>query len=125
MGDVAALICAISFALLMLAGMIVALKLARTMAITNRILNDIRKETLPLMTRVETAMDHVNGEIERLDGVLESLQKVAGRFDSATRTVQRLVASPFARLLTLGMGVQRALGMGPAARGRSEAAREE
>lgn len=119
------MICAISFALLMLAGMIVALKLARTMAITNRILNDIRKETLPLMNRVETAMDHVNGEIERLDGVLESLQKMAARADSATRTVQRLVASPFARLLTLGVGVQRALGLGPAEKERTETARGE
>lgn len=111
MGGVAALICAISFALLMLTGVFVVLKLARTMTITNAILNDIRKEALPLLTKVETTMDHVNAEMGYVEGVLKSVEKMADRANSMTRAAQQLVSSPIVKLLTLGVGVQKALGL--------------
>jgi Bacterial protein of unknown function (DUF948). len=111
MGDIAALICAISFALLMLALLVVVLKLSRTMAITNKLLNDIRKESLPLMGRVQTTIDHVNNEMGYVDGVLKSLEKIAARANSITQAAQSLVTSPLVRVLGLGLGVQRALGL--------------
>jgi uncharacterized protein YoxC len=110
MGGVAALICAISFALLMLALFIVVLKLARTMAITNDLLNDIRKEALPLMGRVQTTMDHINNEMGYVDGVLKSVEKIAARANSMTQAAQSLVTSPLVKVLSLGLGVQKALG---------------
>jgi uncharacterized protein YoxC len=124
MGNVAALVCAISFALLMLALVIVVLKLARTMAITNGILDDIRKETLPLMGRVQTTMDHINNEMGYVDGVLKSAEKLAARANNMTQTAQSLITSPLVRVLSLGLGVQRALGMAPADRGETGSAAE-
>jgi uncharacterized protein YoxC len=113
MGGVAALICAISFALLMLTLIIVVLKLARTMAITNNILDDIRRETLPLMGRVQTAMDHINNEMGYVDDMLRSAEKLASRANSMTQVAQSLVTSPLVKVLSLGLGVQRALGISP------------
>ncbi len=107
------MICAISFALLMLTAVVVVIKLARTMTITNRILNDIRRETLPLMARVETTMDHINGELSYLEGILDSLEKLASRADSLTKTAQRFVGSPLVKLVTIGAGVRKALGADP------------
>jgi uncharacterized protein YoxC len=106
MGGVAALICAISFALLMLALMIVVLKLARTMAITNYILDDIRKEAIPLMARIETTIDHINNEMGYVDGVLKSAEKLAARANTLTQAAQSLVTSPLVKVLSLGLGVQ-------------------
>ncbi len=113
MGSVAALICAISFALVMLALAIVVLKLARTMTITNGILNDIRKEAVPLMGKFETTMDHINDEMGYVDGILRSGEKLAERVNSMTRALQQVVTSPLVRILSLGAGVQRALGASP------------
>jgi len=110
MGSVAALICAISFALLMLALIIVVLKLARTMAITNYILDDIRKEAIPLMARIETTIDHINNEMGYVDGVLKSAEKLAARANSMTQAAQSLITSPLVKVLSLGLGVQKALG---------------
>ncbi len=109
MAGVAALICAISFALLMLALLVVVLKLARTMAITNRLLNDIRKETLPLMGRIQTTIDHINNEMGYVDGVLKSLENVAARVNSTAQAAQAFVTSPLARVLAMGLGAWRAL----------------
>lgn len=113
MGSVAALICAISFALVMLALAIVVLKLARTMTITNGILNDIRKEAVPLMGKFETTMDHINDEMGYVDGILRSGEKLAERVNSMTRALQQVVTSPLVRILSLGVGVQRALEASP------------
>lgn len=124
MGSVAALICAISFALLVLALIIVVLKLARTMAITNNLLNDIRKEALPLMGRIQTTMDHVNNEMGYVDGVLRSVEKIAARANSMTQVAQSLVTSPLVKALSLGLGVQKALGISGAGKGGIEPAGE-
>ena len=110
MGGIAALICAISFALVMLAFAIVILKLARTMTITNGILNDIRKEAVPLLGKFETTMDHINDEMGYADGILESGQKLTERINSMTKALQKVVTSPLVRILSLGVGVQKALG---------------
>lgn len=120
MGSVAALVCAVSFALLVLALVIVVLKLARTMAITNRILDDIRKEALPLMGRVQTTMDHINNEMGYVDGVLKSVERLAAQANYMTQTAQSLITSPLVRVLSLGLGVQKALGISPAGKGNAE-----
>ncbi len=120
MGSVAALVCAVSFALLVLALVIVVLKLARTMAITNRILDDIRKEALPLMGRVQTTMDHINNEMGYVDGVLKSVERLAAQVNYMTQTAQSLITSPLVRVLSLGLGVQKALGISPAGKGNAE-----
>lgn len=111
MGNVAALVCAIAFALFMLALVMVVLKLAKTMSLTNRILDDLRKEGLPLVSKLQTTMDHVNNEMGYIDKVLESTEKMAARADSLTRMAQQLITSPLVRIVSLGVGVQRALGV--------------
>lgn len=110
MGDVAALVCALSFAIFMLALALVTLKLARSVSITNRILNDIRHEAVPLLTKLQTTMDHVNEEMARVDGVLGSVEEVAGRINAASKAAQKALTSPLTRLLALGMGARRAIG---------------
>jgi uncharacterized protein YoxC len=124
MGDVAAMICAVSFALLMLAAVVVVLKLARTMSITNHILDDIRRESIPLIGKLQTTMDHVNNEMGYVDGILKSSEKLAARANAATKAAQKLVTSPLVRVLSLGLGIQRALGSSSRGEEEGEAARE-
>jgi len=124
MGDVAAMICAVSFALLMLAAVVVVLKLARTMSITNHILDDIRRESIPLIGKLQTTMDHVNNEMGYIDGILKSSEKLAARANAATKAAQKLVTSPLVRVLSLGLGIKRALGSSSGGEEEGEAARE-
>lgn len=109
MGGIAALVCAISFALFMLALAAVAWKLARTISTANRILDDIRRETLPLLGKLQTTMDHVNREMGYVDELLGSVEQLASRLNSMTKAAQQLVTSPLVRLISLGLGMQRAL----------------
>jgi len=104
----------------MLALIVVVFKLARTMALTNNILDDIRKEALPLMGRVQTTIDHVNNEMGYVDGVLKSIEKIAARANSMTTAAQSLVSSPLVKVLSLGLGVQKALGFSPTGKKKKE-----
>jgi len=108
LGGVAALVCAISFGLFMIAAALVTFKLARTMSITNRMLDDIRRQVIPLMGKLQTTMDHVNTEMGYVDGLLAAVQRLAERADSMTRAAQSIFSSPLVKVLTLGMGARRA-----------------
>ncbi len=116
--------CAVSFALFMLSLAVLAWKLSRTLAVTNRMLDDIRRETLPLLGKLQTTMDHVNREMGYLDAVLEAVESLASRLDSMTGAVQQLVTSPLVRLLSLGFGARRALGTPSRGEGGSEGRKE-
>ncbi len=109
MGGVAALVCAISFGILMLAVVVVVFRLSKTVKIANGLLDDLRKQTIPLMTRVQTAMDHLNNELGYIDRIMGNLEKLAERVNSITRVAQRIVSSPLVRIIGLGAGVQQAL----------------
>lgn len=107
MSGVAALVCAFSFALFMLAITLVILKMARTLSITNGILNDLRREVIPLVRKLQTTMDRVNGEMEHVDLVLDSLEGLARQANNLTKVAQRVATSPLVKLLTLGLGAWR------------------
>jgi predicted PurR-regulated permease PerM len=111
----AALICAASFALVMLALAVVVIKLARTMSLTNRLINDLRKEAVPLVGKLQITLDHVNDELGHVDKLLGSMENIAAGLSSVTRVTERVVNSPLVRFLSLGIGAQRILGReGPA-----------
>ena len=63
---------AISFALFMLTATWVMLKLSKTLSITNLFLDDVRKQTIPLMTRFQSTVDHLNNELELVDRMVAS-----------------------------------------------------
>ncbi len=110
MGGVAAMVAAISFGLFMLAVALVMIKLARAVSIANHMLDDIRRETIPAMSRVQTAMDHVNTGLELVDGVADNALKIARRVNALGDALHRWVSSPLVRVLGVGAAVSRVLG---------------
>ena len=108
-GAITGLAIAISFALFMITATWVMLKLVKTLSITNNFLDDVRKQTIPLMTRFQTTMDHVNKELELVDSMVESGEKIFSRVNSMTRMVQEVVASPVVKILGVGAGIQKAM----------------
>jgi hypothetical protein len=121
MGGVAALIVASSFALVMLAFAFVVFKMARTLSITNGILNDLRKEAMPLMGKFQTTMDHVNDEMGYVDGILKSGEKLAERANSTTKALQHVLAP--GEDLEPGRGGSESPGGLPEGRGRGGSGR--
>jgi uncharacterized protein YoxC len=75
-GQVAALIAAVAFALLMLALTFVVLKLSKTVEETQRLVAGITDKTVPLLGEVTTSVTHVNRELVRVDAITANVQSM-------------------------------------------------
>ena len=78
------------------------------MGIMNQFLDDIRVETVPLISKFQTTMDHVNTELERVDGVLTAVESMSQKANSATKVVQEVVTSPIVKVIGIGAGAGKA-----------------
>lgn len=107
-GNVAGLVAAIAFAFMAVFSAWVLYKLVVMLGITNRFLDEVRVETIPLMTRFQTTMDHVNTELERVDGILTAVEGMSQKANAATKVVQEVVTSPIVKIIGVGAGAGKA-----------------
>jgi len=107
-GQVSGLIAAIAFALMAVVTVWLLVQLVRTMGIMNQFLDDVRVETVPLISKFQTTMDHVNTELERVDGVLTAVESMSQKANSATKVVQEVVTSPIVKVIGIGAGAGKA-----------------
>jgi uncharacterized protein YoxC len=107
-GQVSGLIAAIAFGLMAVFTAWLLVKLVNTMGIMNQFLDDIRAETVPLISRFQTTMDHVNTELGRVDGILTSVESISQTANSATKVVQEVVTSPIVKVIGIGAGAGKA-----------------
>lgn len=109
-GEVSGLIAAIAFALMSVFTAWLLYQLVRTMGILNHFIDDVRVETIPLMTRFQATMDHVNNELDRVDGILTAVESMSQKANSATKVVQEVVTSPIVKAIGIGAGAGKAYG---------------
>ena len=107
-GHVAGLIAAIAFAVMAVFTAWLLYKLVQMLGITNKFLDEVRVETIPLMTKFQTTMDHVNTELDRVDGILTAVEGMSQKANAATKVVQEVVTSPIVKILGVGAGAGKA-----------------
>jgi uncharacterized protein YoxC len=121
-GEIAALIAAGAFAMLVLVLAVPILRLRRTVDAATRALSDLTDRAAPILGKAETTMDNVNialGQVHTsLDGVNLQLRKVdtiTGHAEAVTANVANLAtvvtsvaASPLVKVAAFGYGMRRA-----------------
>ena len=105
-GQVAALIAAVFFALLMLALCFLVLKLARTVEETQRLVAGITDKTMPLLTEVTTSVTHVNEELVRVDAITANVQSMTGNVSALTSLFAATLGSPIIKVAAFTYGVR-------------------
>jgi uncharacterized protein YoxC len=133
-GEIAALIAAGAFAMLVLVLAVPLLRLRHTVDAATRALNDLNDRTAPILGKADQTMNEVNLALSQvqvsLDGVNRQLQKVdtiTGHVEHVTANVSRLAsvvtsvtANPLVKAAAFGYGLRRAA----AKRARMEEERE-
>ena len=109
-GQVAALIAAVAFALLMLALTYVVLKLSKTVEETQRLVAGITDKTMPLLTEVTTSVTHVNEELVRVDAITANVQSMTGNVSALTSLFAATLGSPIIKVAAFSYGVRSAAG---------------
>lgn len=100
-GDVALIVLAAFWGLLVLFLCVVLLNAFRVLESTKLIIDAMREETVPLLREVK-------GSVERANGLLEQANVVAARVEKVSGLVEQAAASPLVKIISFGAGVSKA-----------------
>jgi uncharacterized protein YoxC len=132
--EVAALIAAIAFAMLVLILTLPILRLRHTVDAATRMINDLNDRTAPLLgdvnttvrnvntalEQVQTSLDGVNVQLAKVDTMTTHAQNVTANVANLAAVVSAAAANPLVKVAAFGYGVRRAA----AARRHAEQDRE-
>lgn len=133
--QLAALIAALAFLLLVGALLVPILRLRRTVDAATRAMTDLADNTGPLLaeahrtldgvdsavTQLHTTLDGVNAQLDRLDVMTGHAQRVTGNVAQLSTVVTGVTTNPLVKAAALGYGVRRTV----TARRSAEALRAE
>jgi uncharacterized protein YoxC len=107
-GDVALIVLAAFWGLLVLFLCVVLLSTYNVLTATKMLIDGIREETVPLLTEVRNSVVKTNREIDRIDGMLQSADAIVGRVEKISGLVEQAVTSPLVRIVGIGAGLRSA-----------------
>ena len=105
-GDIALIILAAFWGLLVLFLCVVMLNTFRVLESTKMLIDGVREETLPLMGEVKVTVQNVNKELERVDGMLESAGSIVARVERISGLVEQAASSPLVKFIGFSAGLK-------------------
>lgn len=106
--DWAMIVLALSGAAVMFVLAVVISNLFRVVTSLKDLVDGITSETVPLIGEVGTTVRTVNKELERVDTIVGSVQRVASNVESISDTVHATVTNPLVKALAFFAGARRA-----------------
>jgi Bacterial protein of unknown function (DUF948) len=108
-GEIAALIAAGAFALLVLLLIVPLIKLCRTLDEATLAIRQARERSDPLLTNANTAIVHVNSQLRRVDVITAQVRAVAGSVSALTSLFTAMLGGPLVKMAAFSYGIRRAL----------------
>src|SRR4051795_1415667 len=109
-GEIAGLIAAAAFVLLVGLLAIPIVKLGSVMGETQRLVAGVTDRTVPLLGEVTTTVVHVNAELERVDAITANVQSITHNASALTAVFAATLGSPAIKVAAFTYGVRRAMG---------------
>lgn len=105
---------------------IAVLSLLRTMRDLRRVLDTLHDQTVPLVNDLRVTIDQAGVDLERVEGILDSAERITHTVDSASKLTYRALSPPLIKTVSLMSGLghagRRLLGRPePTARGLARA----
>ena len=101
-----ALFCSAALVLFVIA--VVITNLYRVVTSLKDLVDGVTSETVPLINEVGNTVRGVNKELERVDTIVGSVQRVAQNVETISDTVQMAVTNPLVKALAFFAGARRA-----------------
>jgi citrate lyase beta subunit len=83
-------------------------QLSRTLAALRTTIEDLHRETMPVVTELQTVVRQTTAELERVDVVLDSAESISATVDSASRLLYLTFSNPVIKALAFASGTTRA-----------------
>ena len=121
-GDVAGLIAAIAFVLLVGALAVPLIKLGGVLDETRTMIKGVSEETVPLLSEVTTTVTTTNAQLVRVDAITSNVQAATTNVSALTALLAATVGGPVVKVAAFSYGVRSALSDRPAQRTRRKVA---
>lgn len=108
-GEIAGLIAAAAFVLLVGFLAVPLVKLGRTLDETSRLVRGVTDGTVPLLSEVTTTVSSANAQLVRVDAITSNAQTVTTNAAALSGLVAATVGGPLVRVAAFTYGVRKAL----------------
>lgn len=106
--DVVAIVVCVFAALVIVVLCYAMTGLVRTLRRLRESVDELRRETLPLVADLRTTVVQASGDLERVDSLLGRAETISATVDSASRLAYLAFSNPVIKTLAFGAGTARA-----------------
>ena len=107
--DVTAIVVAVVGAILLIGVLLGIASLMRTLRSLRAAVEQLQRETIPLVADMHSTVRRANDDLERVDRVLESVESISVTVDSASRLAYLTFSNPVVKGLAFASGTARAV----------------
>jgi uncharacterized protein YoxC len=106
-GDVAGLIVAVFWGVLVCFLAYVLIKLGKVIGEAAKLVSGVADQTVPLLGEVTTSVVHVNAELTRVDTITANVEDISGNAKALTSLFAATLGSPIIKVAAFSYGVRR------------------
>jgi hypothetical protein len=120
-GELAGLILAVFWAILVSFLALALVRLAQTLRRTTELVAGLTDQALPLLGEAADALRAAQGQLERVDSITSDVAEVTANASALSSTVAATFGGPLVKVAAFGYGVRRAVGLQGGDAGRDRA----
>lgn len=81
--------------------------LLTTLRALRQTVDDLRRETLPVIAELQATVDAANGELRRVDALLDTAEEVSARVDATSKLSWMVLRNPLVKLASVSVASDR------------------
>ncbi|MCS0639724.1 DUF948 domain-containing protein [Streptomyces sp. LP05-1] len=108
-GEVAGILVAVFWAILVSFLAVVLVRLAQTLRATTRLVAEVTERAVPLLSDASATVRSAQTQLDRVDAIASDVQEVTSNASALSTTVASTFGGPLVKVAAFGYGVRRAL----------------
>jgi uncharacterized protein YoxC len=109
-GEVAGILVAVFWAILVSFLAVVLVRLAQTLKATTRLVADVTEQAVPLLADASATVRSAQTQLDRVDAIATDVQEVTSNASALSTTVASTFGGPLVKVAAFGYGVRQAMG---------------
>ncbi|MDI6411316.1 DUF948 domain-containing protein [Streptomyces albus] len=109
-GEVAGLLVAVFWAILVSFLAVVLVRLAQTLKAATKLVTGVTEQAVPLLGEASATVRSAQTQLDRVDAIASDVQEVTQNASALSSTVSTAFGGPLVKVAAFGYGVRRALG---------------
>ncbi|MFD3804104.1 DUF948 domain-containing protein [Streptomyces sp. NPDC058611] len=109
-GEVAGILVAVFWAILVSFLAVVLVRLAQVLKATGKLVAEVTEQAVPLLADASTTVRSARTQLDRVDAIASDVQEVTSNASALSSTVASAFGGPLVKVAAFGYGVRKALG---------------